>query len=156
MDVWWFAPYAVTYQRSVSAIRSHRSSTCFGTAVLPDVSIKTERGLGLSDSICSLGTHFKPSVLHSTTPAHAPTLVASPAGRSAIDISRSSSGRRRRRLAARSLETSSRCLVRGFGNTASRFLKTVLHVSAHGNKRDRLLATAPFLFLTRSRKTRVT
>jgi hypothetical protein len=36
---------------------------------------------------------------------------------------------RHRRLASRSLETSSRCQVPGFGNTASRFLNTALHVS---------------------------
>jgi hypothetical protein len=33
-------------------------------------------------------------------------------------------GKRHRRLAPRSLEKSSRCQVRGFGNTSSRFLKT--------------------------------
>jgi len=33
-------------------------------------------------------------------------------------------GKRHRRLASRSMETSSRCQVRGFGNTSSRFLKT--------------------------------
>src|SRR6267378_4638687 len=38
-------------------------------------------------------------------------------------------GKRHRRLASRSLETSSHFQVRGFGNTPSRFLKTVLHVS---------------------------
>jgi hypothetical protein len=38
-------------------------------------------------------------------------------------------GKRPRRLASRSLETSSRRQMRGFGNTSSRFLKTVLHVS---------------------------
>src|SRR5580704_10390460 len=36
--------------------------------------------------------------------------------------------KRHRRLASRSLEKSSRCQVRGFGDTSSRFLKTLLHV----------------------------
>ena len=38
-------------------------------------------------------------------------------------------GKGHRRLAPRSLETSSRCQVRGFGNTPSRFLTAALHVS---------------------------